>query len=114
MRIGLHQSKQTRVEGLTHNVSNTCTVKDNEWDDVADFIWENRESLRGVALLGYIGDHKYNNAPYQTVIDDDASEVLWNQLAQVDWSKVNLNVLGAGENPVVDGACGGGECTIKF
>lgn len=107
-------SKQTRVEGLTHNVSNTCTVKHDEWDDVADFIWNNREALRGVALLGYIGDHKYINAPYQTVVDDDASEVLWTQLAQVDWSKVNLNVLGAGENPVVDGACGGGECTIKF
>lgn len=107
-------SLQTRVEGLTHNVSNTCTVKEDEWGDVADFIWNNRDDLRGVALLGYVGDHKYNNAPYQTVVEGDASEKLWNELAQVDWSIVNLNVLGRGEDPVVEGACSGGECTTKF
>jgi len=27
---------------------------------------------------------------------------------------VNLNVLGRGEDPVVEGACSGGECTTKF
>ena len=107
-------SRQTRVEGLTHNVSNTCTVKDHEWNDVADFIWSNRNELRGVALLGYVGDHKYNNAPYQTVIEGDESEKLWLMLSQVDWSQVDLNVLGEGEDPVVEGACSAGECTTKF
>ena len=28
----------TRSPGLHHNVSNTCTVRPDEWDDVADFI----------------------------------------------------------------------------
>ncbi len=86
-------SKQTRVEGLTHNVSNTCTVKDHEWDDVADFLWEARGELRGVALLGWFGDSAYNNAPYQTVEEGTEAEALWLKLAQIDWSGVDLHHL---------------------
>lgn len=107
-------SAQTRVEGLTHNVSNTCTVKEDEWDDVASFIWNNREALRGVALLGYVADHKYDMAPYQTVVEGDDSEKLWNDLASIDWSDVNLFVEGEGENPVLDPACSAGQCEVRF
>ena len=107
-------STQTRVEGLTHNVSNTCTVKKDEWSNVASFIWDHRESLRGVALLGYVADHLYDMAPYQTVIDGHDSEKTWNDLASIDWDGVNLFVEGEGENPVLDPACSGGECTLSF
>ena len=107
-------SKNSRVKGLTHNVSNTCTVKDNEWDDVASFIYDNRESLRGVALLGYVADHKYKMAPYQTVIEGTESETVWDDLLKVDWSLVDLNISGDGEDPVLDPACSGGECTTSF
>lgn len=107
-------STQTRVEGLTHNVSNTCTVKHNEWSDVASFIWDHREALRGVALLGYVADHLYDMAPYQTVVDGHDSEKTWNDLASIDWQGVNLFVEGHGENPVLEPACSGGECTTSF
>jgi ribonucleoside-triphosphate reductase len=107
-------STQTRVEGLTHNVSNTCTVKEDEWNDVASFIWDHRESLRGVALLGYVADHLYDMAPYQTVVEGHDSEKTWNDLASIDWEGVNLFVEGEGENPVLDPACSGGECTLSF
>jgi len=107
-------SKNSRVKGLTHNVSNTCTVKDNEWDGVASFIYDNRESLRGVALLGYVADHKYKMAPYQTVIEGTESEQIWDSLLRVDWSLVDLNISGDGEDPVLDPACSGGECITSF
>ena len=107
-------SKDSRVEGLTHNVSNTCTVKEDEWDDVAAFIWSNREALRGVALLGYVADHLYDMAPYQTVVEGHESEKLWNDLASIDWRGVNLFVEGEGENPALDPACSAGRCEISF
>jgi len=107
-------SKDSRVEGLTHNVSNTCTVKEDEWDDVAAFIWSNREALRGVALLGYVADHLYDMAPYQTVVEGHESEKLWNDLASIDWEGVNLFVEGEGENPALDPACSAGRCEITF
>jgi ribonucleoside-diphosphate reductase alpha chain len=107
-------SANTRVEGLTHNVSNTCTVKQDEWDDVAHFIWSNRESLRGVALLSYIGDHMYNMAPYQTVLEGTDSAKLWDDLAQINWGEVDLNKRGEGESPTLDPACSGGKCEVSF
>ena len=35
-------------DGITHNVSNTCTVKADEWDDLTDRIWQLREQVRGI------------------------------------------------------------------
>ena len=42
------------------------------------------------------------------------SEKTWNDLASIDWEGVNLFVEGHGENPVLDPACSGGECTLSF
>ena len=99
--------------GLTHNVSNTCTVKADEWDDLTSRIWRLRDSVKGISLLSDYGDHVYENAPYQTVEDDNIEMVeKYNKLLNADWSKVNLNVGGFKENPAVEPACAGGVCLI--
>jgi ribonucleoside-diphosphate reductase alpha chain len=106
-------SEPTRVEGLTHNVSNTCTVKDNEWGDVADFLWEARGELRGVALLGWFGDSAYNQAPYQTVEEGSEAEAIWLKLASLDWSEVDLQGIASDYyETTLDPACSSGQCTI--
>lgn len=48
---------------LTHNVSNTINVRDNEWDDVKNFIYENRAWFAGISLIPQSGDLDYNQAP---------------------------------------------------
>ena len=102
-----------RVEGLTHNVSNTCTVKDNEWGEVADFLWNNRSKLRGVALLGWFGDSAYDNAPYQTVEAGAPAEEQWLKLAALDWSGINLtNIDSDYFDAQLEPACAGGQCSI--
>jgi ribonucleoside-triphosphate reductase (thioredoxin) len=102
-----------RVEGLTHNVSNTCTVKDNEWGEVADFLWDNRSKLRGVALLGWFGDSAYDNAPYQTVEAGAPAEEQWLKLAALDWSGINLtNIDSDYFDAQLEPACAGGQCSI--
>lgn len=99
--------------GLTHNVSNTCTVKADEWDDLINSIWRLRDSVKGISLLSDYGDHVYENAPYQTVEDDNIQMIeKYNKLLNADWSKVNLNVGGFKENPAVEPACAGGVCLI--
>jgi len=106
-------SAQSRVEGLTHNVSNTCTVKDDEWQDVADFLWEARGELRGVALLGYFGDSAYDQAPYQTVEQGSDSEKIWQELAELDWSSVDLQQIESDfVETQLEPACSSGLCTI--
>jgi len=52
---------------LRHNVSNTINVRDNEWDAVAEYIYENRQFFAGISLLPMSGDKDYAQAPFQTV-----------------------------------------------
>lgn len=52
---------------LTHNVSNTINVQNDEWDQVADFIYSNKEFFCGVSLLSATGDKDYPQAPFTTV-----------------------------------------------
>jgi ribonucleoside-diphosphate reductase alpha chain len=106
-------SANSRVEGLTHNVSNTCTVKPDEWDDVADFLWDARGELRGVALLGWFGDSQYDNAPYQTVEAGSEAEELWRRLIELDWSEVDLYRLDSDYfDAQLEPACSGGTCSL--
>jgi ribonucleoside-triphosphate reductase (thioredoxin) len=52
---------------LTHNVSNTITVKPDEWDTVADLLYERRAMFAGVSLLPWGGDLDYPQAPFCAV-----------------------------------------------
>ncbi|HOE60211.1 MAG TPA: hypothetical protein PK576_01060 [Kiritimatiellia bacterium] len=56
---------------LSHNVSNTISVKDSEWESVADFIYENRHVFAGVSLLPDGGDLDYPQAPFCEVLTAD-------------------------------------------
>jgi ribonucleoside-diphosphate reductase alpha chain len=51
-----------------HNVSNTITVKSDEWDDVEAFIFDNQQWFAGISLLSSSGDLDYAQAPFATVL----------------------------------------------
>ena len=52
---------------LSHNVSNTVTVKPDEWDCVTKFIYDNRKYFAGISLIPQSGDKDYPQAPFTTV-----------------------------------------------
>jgi ribonucleoside-triphosphate reductase len=54
-------------EYLSHNVSNTVTVKPDEWDDVTKYIYNNRKYFAGISLIPQSGDKDYPQAPFTTV-----------------------------------------------
>jgi ribonucleoside-triphosphate reductase len=55
------------IPGLSHNVSNTITVQD--WDEIEEYIFDNREFFAGISLLGDFGDKDFNQAPNTEVIN---------------------------------------------
>jgi len=54
-------------EYLCHNVSNTVTVKPDEWDSVTEYIYNNRKYFAGISLIPQSGDKDYPQAPFTTV-----------------------------------------------
>jgi len=62
----------TRPERCTnpsvrHNVSNTITVKPEEWNDVSKFIYDNKKWFAGISLLPFSGDKDYPQAPFCSI-----------------------------------------------
>lgn len=53
---------------LNHNVSNTITVREFEWEEVTKFIYDNKEFFCGVSLLSDSGDKDYPQAPFYTIL----------------------------------------------
>ena len=120
-----------RVEGLTHNVSNTCLVAQDEWEDVSHTLWERRKDLTGVSLLGAYGDYAYNQPPFQAVYTPEEIEALglseeeakkrisawelWSELRSI-WVSPDYSLFVEGEDntaPQAEGACAGGACEFK-
>lgn len=61
------------LENVTHNVSNTVVVRENEWEDVAKTLFLMKDKIGGISLLSEVGDKVYEYAPYCSV--DDISDV---------------------------------------
>jgi len=58
-------------ERLRHNVSNTVTVTDLEWDEVTEYVFKNRAFFAGISFLGAHGDKDYPQAPFTTIMSED-------------------------------------------
>lgn len=97
---------------VRHNVSNTITVKPDEWDDVEKFIFDNQKWFAGISLLPASGDLDYAQAPFSTVLTPSeivkeygdgsvfASGLIVDGLSSFDnnlWKACDT-VLGIGEN----------------
>jgi ribonucleoside-diphosphate reductase alpha chain len=52
---------------LKHNVSNTITVRDGEWEEVTKYIFKNRRHFAGISLLPQSGDKDYPQAPFTAI-----------------------------------------------
>ncbi len=101
----------SRSPGLHHNVSNTCTVKNEEWNAVCDFIWKHREHFTGVSLLSHDGDKRYPQAPREAVTtEDDVAK--WNRLRYnpVNYTELIEHTDETKLKEVV--ACAGGACEL--
>lgn len=92
----------------THNISATVSIKEGEWKEVGEWMYENRKYYNGLSVLPY-SDHTYKQAPFE-----DCDEATYNRmmksLSKLDLSKVielvdNTNLAG-------ELACAGGNCTI--
>ena len=100
---GGHQRGQN-----SHNVSATVTIKDNEWETVGEWMWENRDSYNGLSVLPF-SDHSYKQAPFEDCTEEEYNEMLKSLKA------INLDNVSEEEDQTnLSGelACAGGSCEI--
>lgn len=101
---------QNSKKPLAHNVSCTVIVKDEEWEDVIDFIFKNRKYFTAISLLPYGGDKIYAQAPMQKVYPED--EELWDNIT-TNYKAVDYTKLAEKHDEThlqQEIACGGGNC----
>ena len=55
---------------VRHNVSNTVTVASHMWNEVEDFLYENKDYFAGVSFLSGMGDKDFHQAPMTEVLDE--------------------------------------------
>ena len=94
----------------THNISATVSIKDAEWVDVGEWMWDNRNSYNGLSVLPYNGG-TYTQAPFEDC-SKETYEAMMNSLTNVDLTKV----VEEEDNTDLKGevACAGGACELKF
>ena len=100
-----------RNPDVSHNVSNTTTVKAADWDAVEAYIWENRACFTGIALLQDFGDKGYVQAPREEVVTE-ADIAKWNLLVP---KVVDYTAMRESEDTTavaLTPACAGGSCDV--
>lgn len=91
-----------------NNVSCTISLKDDEWDTVGSWMWDNRDTYNGISVLPYDGG-TYVQAPFED-IKAERYEELVKLVRNIDLSQVreiedNTNLAG-------ELACAGGQCEV--
>jgi len=92
----------------THNVSATVSITD-EWEEVGQWMWDNRETYNGLSVLPYFGG-SYKQAPFEDITEEQYNEKV-KTLTSIDLTKV-LEMDDNVEFSQV-AACAGGACEIS-
>lgn len=113
----LERIKKLNVDWITpghrkgvnkHNVSATLSVRENEWDLVRDWMWENREFYNGLAVLPFDGG-SYVQMPYEECTKEEYEAALA-AINPIDLTEIIEDQ----DSTDLKGelACSGGSCTI--
>lgn len=94
----------------THNVSATISIKDDEWDEVADWMWSNRTVYNGLSVMPMMkSDTTHKQLPFEDITEEEFNE-LNKKLVGIDLTKIKETE----DETDLSGeiACGGGKCEI--
>lgn len=94
----------------SHNVSATVYIRPHEWEEVGEWMWNNRDSYNGLSVLPFDGG-TYTQAPHESITKEQYEE-MFALLKEVDLTQVVEEI----DNTNVSGevACAGGACEVQF
>ena len=108
-RVSQEWIKPGNTKGMnSHNVSATVSIKEDEWELVGEWMWNNREHYNGLSVLPYDGG-SYIQAPFEDCTEETYNEMV-KSLAKVDLTQISETT----DETDLKGelACAGGSCEI--
>ncbi len=95
-----------------NNVSATCNIKEDEWGEVGEWMWSNRNVYSGISVLPFDGG-TYQDAPFQ-----ECTEYEYNKRIKIIKNKpIDLTLIKEeidNTNLQEELACAGGACELIF
>jgi ribonucleoside-triphosphate reductase len=92
----------------TNNVSTTVSVKQEEWNIVGEWMWKNKNTFNGLAVLPY-DNGTYTQAPFEDITKEKFEEMA-SHLHSINLRKI---IETTDETDLKDqAACAGGACEI--
>ncbi|MBT6049885.1 MAG: ribonucleoside-triphosphate reductase, partial [Candidatus Scalindua sp.] len=71
-----------------HKPSVTISVKEDEWIEVASWVYDHFDSISGISFLPF-SEHVYRQAPYQDCTEEEYIEALKTMPKSVDWTELS-------------------------
>ena len=100
--------KGHRKGANTNNVSATVSIQEGEWEQVGQWMWDNKDTFNGLSVLPYFGG-TYTQAPFEDITEGQFNEMA-QHLHNIDLSKI---VEFSDNTALMDqAACAGGACEI--
>ena len=93
-----------------HKVSQTISVKENEWIEVGPFVYKNFEDISGVSFLPY-SDYVYEQAPYTECTKKEYKQ-LNSRMPLINWKKLSEYEIKDNTTSSQELACTAGACEI--
>jgi ribonucleoside-diphosphate reductase alpha chain len=107
-RFATEWIKPGHVHGAnTHNVSATISIKE-DWKEVGQWMWDNREHYNGLSVLPYFGG-SYQQAPFEDITEEEYNKRI-DTLKSIDLTKVVELDDSVDFGQVA--ACAGGACEL--
>ena len=91
-----------------NNVSTTVSIRDHEWAEVGEWMWENRNMYTALSVLPF-SDHEYHQPPFED-ISEERYNAMMESMVEIDLDKVyEVEDMTDLQGEI---ACGGGACEI--
>jgi ribonucleoside-diphosphate reductase alpha chain len=103
--------KTYRTYWTEHNPSVTINVKEDEWVDVAAWVYNNFDHIGGVSFLP-ASEHSYKQAPYQPISEKEYKEALASMPTRIPWESLPLYELEDTTTGSQELACTAGACDV--
>lgn len=94
-----------------HNPSVTISVRENEWIEVANWVYDNWDDVGGISFLPY-SDHTYRQAPYEDCDETTYKQFMADMPKKIDWSLLSVYETEDTTTGTQTLSCTAGNCEI--